>query len=306
MKYFSLFTGIGGLDYGLADWCECVGFSDIKKTSIEIYKKHYPNHKNYGDITEINYSELPDFDILTGGFPCQSFSLAGLRKGFTDKKGKKGQMIFYIYDLIMAKKPKYVVLENVKGIYNHNNGKTFESVVKLLTFAGYNVRVLLLNALNYGSAQNRERIIFLCSLDKFEKKIPEIIDNTKIFRDIREKDGEFIFIDYEKHKDKIEQRHDFSLELIGGYDRVGTLTTQLGCGDKAVYESEQYRYLTPLECERLQGFPDNWTGGGKQCSKVLCFRQCRKLQHESVSFQEIFKRALGWFLNKKPISINVT
>jgi DNA (cytosine-5)-methyltransferase 1 len=108
MKYFSTFTGIGGLDMGLADEHECVGFSDIKESSIEIYKRHYPKHKNFGDITKIDFKKLPDFDILTGGFPCQAFSLAGLRKGFEDRKG---QLIFYIYDLIVAKKPQFVVLE---------------------------------------------------------------------------------------------------------------------------------------------------------------------------------------------------
>lgn len=297
MKYFSLFTGIGGLDYGIADWCECVGFSEIKNTSIEIYNKHYPNHKNYGDITKIDYSSLPDFDILTGGFPCQSFSLAGLRKGFLDPKDKKGQMIFYIYDLIVAKKPKFVVLENVKGIHNHNGGKTFESVVKLLMFAGYKVRVLLLNALNYGSAQNRERVIFLCSLEEFDKKQPEIIDNTKVFRDIREKNGDFVVIDYEKYKDKIEQKHDFSLELIGGYDRVGTLTTQQGCGDKAVYEDGEYRFLTPLECERLQGFPDGWTSGASNAARYFALGNAVNCNMSKYLFKD-YLNGLWWDLKK--------
>lgn len=296
MKYFSLFTGIGGLDYGLANWNECVGFSEIKKTSIEIYNKHYPKHKNFGDITKIKPDDLPDFDILTGGFPCQSFSLAGLRKGFLDDKDKKGQMIFYIYDLIVAKKPKFVVLENVKGIHNHNKGKTYESVVKLLTFAGYCVRVLLLNALNYGSPQNRERVIFLCSLEKFARKDPEIRESNLLFRGIREQKGEFIFIDYEKYKDKIEQSHDFSLELIGGYDRVGTLTTQMGCGDKVVYEDGQYRYLTLLECERLQGFPDGWTGGVSNAGRYFALGNAVNCNMSNYLFKD-YLNGVWWDYN---------
>src|SRR3990167_5459908 len=107
VRYFSLFTGIGGLDYGLEKMgANCVGYSDIKKSSIEIYESHYPEHSNYGDITKINFIDLPDFEVLTGGFPCQSFSLAGLRKGFEDTKNKKGQMIFYIYELLKEKKPQ--------------------------------------------------------------------------------------------------------------------------------------------------------------------------------------------------------
>ena len=260
MKLFSLFTGIGGLDYGLKDRCQLVGYSEIKDSSIKIFKKHYKG-KNYGDITKINVKELPDFDILTGGFPCQSFSLAGLRKGFDDLKDNKGQMIFYIYKILMGKKPKYVVLENVKGLLTHNRGKTYRDVFKLLQSAGYNVRVLLLNALYYGSAQNRERLIFLCSSEDFEVKKPIILNDKKRFRDIRD-NKDFKFMNYEgRNKDKIEQKRQFNYELIGGYDRVGTLTTQYGCGEKLVGEGEKFRYLTIKECERLQGFPDNWTEG---------------------------------------------
>ncbi len=262
MKLFSLFTGIGGLDYGLRNRADLVGYSEIKNSSIKIFSK-FNNAKNYGDITKIEMDKLPDFDILTGGFPCQSFSLAGLRKGFDDVKDNKGQMIFYIYKLLIEKKPGYVVLENVKGLLTHNKGKTYRDVFKLLQSAGYNVRVLLLNAINYGSAQSRERLIFLCSQEDFDEKKP-IIKNNKIrFRDIKDKNSNnYKFVDYSgRNKEKIEQKRQFNYELIGGYDRVGTLTTQYGCGEKLVAEGNKFRYLTPLECERLQGFRDNWTEG---------------------------------------------
>ncbi len=268
MKYFSLFTGIGGLEMGIADWMECVGFSEIKKSSIEIYKKNYPSHVNFGDITKIDYQNMPDFDLLTGGFPCQAFSLAGNRKGFNDRRG---QMIFYIYDILMAKRPKYAVLENVKGLLSHKGGETYDNVFRLLMSAGYNVRVLLLNALHYGTAQNRERIIFLCSLEEFEKKRPVIIDDTKRFRDIRD-GNDRIYKDIsrtDRNVQKVEQELDFNFELVGGYDRVGTLTTQFGCGEKCVPYTAWYRYLTALECERLQGFPDNWTEGVKDVHRYF-------------------------------------
>lgn len=260
MKYLSLFSGIGGLDYGLRDE-ECVGISEIKQSSVQIYQKRMGNVQNFGDITKIKIKELPDFDLLTGGFPCQSFSMAGLRKGFKDRKG---QMIFYIYDILKEKQPKYVVLENVKGIISHNDGKTIKSVIKLLNYAGYYVRVILLNSLFYGTVQNRERVFFLGSKKDFDKKIPEIIDDTKRFRDIRENGVKYKFIKKtENNIKKINQKKDFNFELIGGYDRVGTLTTQKGCGEKLVYNEgeDDYRLLTILECERLQGFPDGWTSG---------------------------------------------
>lgn len=258
MKYFSTFTGVGGLDVGLRDiGAECVGYSEIKKTSLSIYSRHFPEHKNFGDITKIKVEEIPNFDVMTGGFPCQSFSLAGLRGGMKDRRG---QMIFYIYDILQAKKPKYAVFENVTGLLMHDFGKTFSKILSVLREAGYFVRVLSLNPLFYGSAQSRERLIFLCSSEDFIAKNPEKRDDSKRFRDIR--GGVFRLLPMgERNKRKIEQLEVRNFELIGGYDRVGTLTTQYGCGEKAVWEDGQWRYLSVLECERLQGFPDGWTEG---------------------------------------------
>lgn len=262
MRYLSLFSGIGGLDYGLHKaGHECVGISDIKQSSVEIYRKNMGQVENLGDITKVNPERLPDFDILVGGFPCQTFSMAGARKGFEDRKGK---MIFYIYDILKAKSPSFVVLENVKGIISHNNGKTMINVVQLLQSAGYYVRVLLLNALNYGTAQNRERVIFLGCKKDFIRKKPEIKNNQVRFKDIRDQEGPFKIVSKtEFNVSKIEQKRVFSFELIGDYDRVGTLTTQTGCGEKLVWEPKlkDFRYLTPNECERLQGFPEGWTSG---------------------------------------------
>jgi DNA (cytosine-5)-methyltransferase 1 len=265
MKYLSLFSGIGGLEYGLNKRAGCIGISEIKESSIKIYEKNYGKINNFGDIIKMDFSKLPDFDILIGGFPCQSFSMAGLRKGFADTNAEKGKMIFYIYELLKEKKPYYVVLENVKGIISHNNGKTIIDIVRLLSSLNYFVRIVLLNALNYGTAQNRERVFFICSKKDFKIKEPIIKDNSVLFRQIRDnRKEEYRYVaKTDFNLQKIEQKRLFNFELIGGYDRVGTLTTQEGCGEKLVYEEgiDDYRYLTPLECERLQGFPDNWTDG---------------------------------------------
>ena len=270
MKYFSLFSGIGGLDFGLHKMnAECVGISEIKDSSVVIYEKNFGKVLNYGDLTKIDFHNVPDFDILTGGFPCQSFSLAGLRKGFADERGK---MIFYIHKLLLEKKPKFAVLENVKGIVNHDGGKTFDSVIKLLKGAGYYVRVVLLNSIFYGCAQNRERVFFLCSQVAFERKEPERLNDTVVFRDILDKSENYKYIkETDFNLEKIEQKRTFNFELIGGYDRVGTLTTQEGCGEKLVYDykTDKYRYLTTLECERLQGFPDGWTEGISETNRYF-------------------------------------
>jgi len=294
MRLFSLFTGIGGFESGLKDKIELAGWSEINKNAIKVFERHCGNAKNYGDLRDVDFNELPDFDILTGGFPCQSFSLAGLRKGFDDKKGK---MIFFIYDLLKVKKPGFVILENVKGLLNHNKGKTFKDVVKLLSFAGYYVRVVLLNALHYGSAQNRERLFFLCSKKDFKVKIPKVIDDTKRFRDIKEGNrNNYKFINKNKRIiEKIEGRRKFNFELIGGYDRVGTLTTQPGCGEKLVWDEKEkwFRYLTPLECERLQGFPDNYTKGLSDSAKYFALGNAVNCNVSKYLFNDYLK-GLWW------------
>ncbi len=284
-----MFSGIGGLDYGLRDIADVVGWSEIKESSCKVYEKNY-KAPNFGDITKINFETLPDFDILTGGFPCQSFSLAGLRKGFGDRRG---QMIFHIYDLLLAKKPKYVVLENVKGLLSHNKGKTYKDIFSLLKNAGYSVRCLLLNSIHFGTAQNRERLYFLCSLEDFDKKIPKRVNDTVRFRDIREKDGQYKYFESDRDMEKIEQKRIFNYELIGGYDRVGCLTTQFGCGEKAVYEDGKWRYLTPLECERLQGFPDGWTDGLSSSSRYWALGNAVNCKVSEYLFKDYLK-GLWW------------
>lgn len=268
LKYFSTFTGIGGLDYGLEKiGAKCVGFSEIKDSSIEIYQGHYPEHKCYGDITNIEPKELPDFDILTGGFPCQSFSMTGMRKGFTDRRG---QMIFYLYDILIVKKPKYLVLENVKGIMSHNNGGTLKSVFKILSLAGYNVRAILLNSSNYGSPQNRERVIFIGRRDEdFDKVNPTITDNTKRFRDIRGTPEKEDFLS-DKTLNRLKLRPE-QFNGIGGYDKVNTITTGVSSSGRRMLIVEEpdgkRRKISCLEAERLQGFPDGWTEGATKSAR---------------------------------------
>ena len=266
LKYFSTFTGIGGLDMGLEEaGATCVGFSEIRQSSIDIYKKHYPDHKNYGDITKIVPSELPHFDVFTGGFPCQTFSLAGLQDGFKDKRGR---MIFYIYDILIEKKPKYLILENVKGISVHNSGRTIKSVMKLLESAGYRVRVILLNSAHYGSAQGRERVVFLGRRNEdFPMKHPMIIDDRKRFRsirapfDLKDQLSEKVMVRLKRTTEAREK----GFEFIGGYDRVNTITTGVSSSGRVTLVTQEptgeFRRLSALEAERLQCFPDGWTEG---------------------------------------------
>ena len=158
IKYFSMFSGIGGFEYGMeqSDYeFECIGYSEIDKYARSIYERHYPNHINYGDATRIRTSELPDFDLLVGGFPCQAFSIAGKRRGFDDTRGT---LFFEIARILKDKRPRYFLLENVKGLLYHNQGETFKTILEVLTNLGYNVQWEIYNSQYYGTPQRRERI----------------------------------------------------------------------------------------------------------------------------------------------------
>ena len=158
MKVFSMFSGIGGFELGIKNTipnAEFIGYSEIDKYATQIYERNFKGVKNYGDATKINERELPDFDLLVGGFPCQAFSVAGKQKGFDDTRGT---LFFDIARILSIKKPKYLVLENVKGLLSHESGNTFQRILTILSKLEYRVEWKILNSKNYGVPQNRERI----------------------------------------------------------------------------------------------------------------------------------------------------
>ena len=157
MKYFSMFSGIGGFELGLQNSkhnFECVGFCEVDKYAISIYTRHFPNHHNFGDATKLQTETIPDFDFLVGGFPCQAFSVAGKRRGFDDTRGT---LFFEIARVLKDKRPRYFLLENVKGLLSHDKGKTFQTILEVLSDLGYNVQWTVLNSKEF-VPQNRERI----------------------------------------------------------------------------------------------------------------------------------------------------
>lgn len=136
----------------------CVGYSEIDKFARTVYERHNPGVKNYGDITKINADELPDFDCLVGGFPCQAFSIAGKRAGFNDTRGT---LFFDLARILKAKQPRIFVFENVKGLLSHDNGNTFKTIIAAIDELGYDCQWQVLNSKNHGVPQNRERIIIV-------------------------------------------------------------------------------------------------------------------------------------------------
>ena len=158
MRYFSSFTGVGGFDLAAPkDW-ECVGFSEIDKYANMVLKYRFPDIKNYGDVNAIKWNEIPNFDILFGGTPCQDLSLAGKRKGLA---GERSGLFYKFVEALKAKKPKYFIWENVKGALSSNQGWDFAEVLNQFSEAGYSLWWQVLNAKHFGVPQNRERIFIV-------------------------------------------------------------------------------------------------------------------------------------------------
>jgi len=283
MKYFSMFTGIGGFELGIeqatnGEW-ECIGYSEFDKPAIETFKKHYPTYKNYGDCTKINPEELPDFDMLCGGFPCQAFSIAGKRRGFEESRGT---LFFDIARILKVKKPKIVLLENVKGLLNHEKGETFKVILQTLDELGYDVQWMVLNSKFHGVPQNRERVFIIGNLrgrsrpkilpfreddkhndkeDKGKSSIPTTVSRTITTRCGGRYQDTFIYCVDDgaspKYQNKMIERSPALKATRSNYE--------IGVGDKKI------RKLTPIECERLQGFPDDWTKGVSDAQR---YKQC--------------------------------
>lgn len=160
IKFMDFCAGIGGGRLGLENLgMKCVGFSEVDKGAEKTYREFFgEDEKNYGDLTKINPNNLPDFDLMIAGFPCQTFSVIGQRKGMKDDRG---QIIFSLIDIMKAKNLKYFILENVKGLLNHGTGESMQIILNALDEAGYEVFWKLTSSLYHGIPQMRERIYFV-------------------------------------------------------------------------------------------------------------------------------------------------
>lgn len=267
VRYFSMFSGIGGFELGieqaaqeLGHTTECVGYSEINKAAIKTYEEHF-NHDNYGDATLIDPDTLPDFNLLVGGFPCQAFSIAGTRKGFEEARGT---LFFDIARTLEAKQPRNFILENVKGLLSHNGGRTFRAIISTLTELGYCVEWQVLNSKNHGVPQNRERIYIVghygakpgapvfpftgVSDLNLDEVTSGVSTSQRIYRPVL-------------------------APTLAAHDAGGgPMPARIAVGMDG--ERLIARKLTPMEAERLQGFPDGWTTGTltqryKQCGNAV-------------------------------------
>ena len=193
LKLFEAFAGYGGAAYGLQRAkipYRTIGYSEIDKHAIEFYENNHPGIKNYGDITKINIKNIPDFDLFTGGFPCQPFSQVGLGLGESDTRGT---LFHDILRICKYKKPKHILLENVKGLIQKRHKNTLATIITSLNSIGYDVDVALLNSKHYGIPQNRERVwiyAYLGSLPAFFKINPKQKELKLFFKDFLDKNPE--------------------------------------------------------------------------------------------------------------------
>src|SRR3989338_10685527 len=275
VKFIDLFAGIGGFHLAFHEHgARCVFESEWDKHARATYERNFErispevfSTNNFvGDITKVSPQNIPDFNVLTGGFPCQPFSNAGLKKGFADTRGT---LFFDVARIINYHRPKVVFLENVKRFKTHDGGNTFEVVKNTLEEMGYEVHANVLNAKNFGVPQNRERIYIIGFLGKTNFKFPEGNKKVKV-GDILER--------------KVDQKYTISDKLWAGHKRRKAEHKRKGNGfgycmvnEKSEYtntisaryykdgseilieqKNKNPRKLTPREAARLQGFPEDF------------------------------------------------
>lgn len=266
-RFIDLFAGIGGIRLGFESvGGRCVFSSEFDEDACKTYQANFGEHPS-GDITKIEAKDIPDFDILLGGFPCQAFSIIGKKEGFANETC--GTLFFDIERILKEKRPSAFMLENVRNLTAHDGGKTFKTIRTHLEALGYHVYAKVLNALDYGVPQKRERIIIVGFLDDVKFSFPEPIpkNERKTLTDILE---ENVAAKYyvnprirdsrlERLKDKNYPRPYISHENMAGSITPHPYSSALRAGASANYILiNDERRPTEREMLRLQGFPDNY------------------------------------------------
>lgn len=267
--FIDLFAGIGGIRLGYqACGGKCVFSSEWDKEAAKTYYSNF-GEQPWGDIQQIDPNDIPDFDVLLAGFPCQPFSIIGDKEGFSHET--QGTLFFNIEKILLAKKPKAFMLENVRNLTAHDGGRTFKIILSHLKNAGYDVHYKVLNALDYGVPQKRERII-ICGFNRpvdfvFPPPIP--IEKRATVADIIDRDAEndptlrvrpaIRESRLERLKDKNFPRPYISHENVAGAITPHNYSCALRAGASANYILiNDERRPSPREMLRIQGFPDEF------------------------------------------------
>ena len=272
LKSIDLFAGIGGIrmgfDNAFADDIKTVFVSEWDKFAQQTYSANFEDGISInGDITKIDAKDIRDFDILLGGFPCQSFSIIGKKEGFANETC--GTLFFDIERILKEKRPPAFMLENVRNLTAHDGGNTFRTIKEHLEALGYHVYAKVLNALDYGVPQKRERIFIVGFLDdvKFEFPEPVPVEDRKTLVDILETDvdrkyyvrDEIRISRLERLKDKDYPKPYISHENMAGSITPHPYSSALRAGASANYILiNDERRPTEREMLRIQGFPDTY------------------------------------------------
>lgn len=270
MKTVSLFSGIGGLDRGFEEaGFDLIWANDFDKYAVQTYRSNFTSPITLGDINEIPLETIPDFDVLIGGFPCQPFSMMGSELGFGDARGT---LFFRIAEIIdskiqAGKRPRAIVLENVRTLKTHNGGKTFATISKILQKdLGYNMIPMILNSAKYGVPQTRNRTFIVCFANQEAQFCPPPeVELHSTLHDLLE--------------ENVPDKYFLSERIIptilsngtGGYQAKSEIDLPIArplcatmakmhraCQDNYVTQNGRIRRLTPRECARLQGFPEEF------------------------------------------------
>ena len=293
IRFIDLFAGIGGMRLGFEqNGFKCVYSNEIDDHACEMYEANFGDNPK-GDITKVDAKDIPDFDILVGGFPCQSFSICGKQKGFADTRGT---LFFDICRILQEKQPKAFLLENVFNLLTHDKGNTFKVMKSCLEDLGYKVSYKILNAKDFGVPQNRERIIIIGSKDKlfdFSKikinpvdSMENFLDKDKNFEYLNEKEYTILpdnltktqeksglhFVGYRNKKmrtngvrpgtEHLSRVHKMPNRIYSADGIHPTIASQESSGRYFIYTNGNVRKLTINECYRFFGFPENFIKTG--------------------------------------------
>lgn len=266
-RFIDLFAGIGGIRLGFESvGGKCMFSSEWDKDACKTYEANFGEYPA-GDITQIEAKDIPDFDILLAGFPCQAFSIIGKKEGFDNETC--GTLFFDIERILKEKKPKAFMLENVRNLTAHDKGNTFKVIRTHLESLGYKVYAKVLNALDFGVPQKRERIIIVGFLDDVSFSFPEPVpvEQRKKLVDILEKDVDDKYYVKERIRDSRLMRlkdPNYPKPYISHENMAGSITPHpysscLRAGASANYILiNDERRPTEREMLRIQGFPDDY------------------------------------------------
>lgn len=283
LRVASLFCGCGGTDYGIlgdfeylgkyypSNGTEIVYANDIEQSACDIFEKNFGMKPDSRDIREVKSEELPEFDILTGGFPCQSFSIVAQNPKRLGIKDEKGMLFFEMCRILRDRKPKCFIAENVKGLLTANKHEAFPLIIKEFEDSGYDVKYTIVNAAAYGVPQKRERVIIV----GFRKDLAIDFDFPEAV--IKDENG---YVALSNCIDEsVPEKYFFSEKAVAGMmknrasmnkgraqdvskpcNTVGAhlAKVSLNSTDPVLYVHDRYRRFTPREVARIQSFPEKF------------------------------------------------